>query len=54
LPPASLICGYLEQAALTVEGVMAPQCVLTNFESRSLSGQLVYSDVDGIAGVIEL
>ena len=47
MPPASLLCGYIERAALTVPGVVKAQCVITSFTDRSASGTLQFTDESG-------
>ena len=49
LPPASLLIGYIEKAALTVPGVVSAQCILTKFEGRQVNGQLKFIDETGAA-----
>jgi len=44
LPPLSLMIALIEQAALTVSGVVTAQCILTSFNSRSVSGQIKFID----------
>jgi hypothetical protein len=47
LPPASLITGYMEAAALTVPGVVTAQCIITSFTNRQVSGQVQFIDENG-------
>lgn len=47
LPPISLLTGYIEQAALTVPGVVSAQCIISDFNSREISGQVQFIDETG-------
>lgn len=49
LPPISLLTGYIEKAALTVPGVVTARCVISNFESREITGQVQFIDENGVA-----
>lgn len=49
MPPLQIIKERLVQAALTVPGVVSAQVVITDFSSRTLSGQIQFIDVDGQA-----
>jgi len=48
LPPQPLLVGYIEGAALTVPGVVQAQCILSNFDNRTASGQILFIDEVGI------
>lgn len=47
LPPASLLQGLIENAALTVPGVVSAQCIISSFEGREVSGQIQFIDEVG-------
>jgi hypothetical protein len=49
LPPLSLLTGYIENAALTVPGVVSAQCVISQFSSRAITGQIQFIDETGAA-----
>jgi hypothetical protein len=53
LPPASVLIKYLEQAALTVPGVVSAQCVITSFSSRGVSGQVQFMDEGGYSNSVQ-
>jgi hypothetical protein len=46
-PPLSLLTGYIETAALTVPGVVSAQCIISSFDSREISGQILFIDETG-------
>lgn len=48
LPPQSLLTALLEQAALTVPGVVVARVVLTSFDQRELHGQVQFVDELGV------
>jgi hypothetical protein len=47
LPPVSLLMGYIENAALTVPGVVTAQCIITSFTDRTVAGQVQFIDENG-------
>jgi hypothetical protein len=49
LPPPSLITGYIENAALTVPGVVSAKCTITSLENRQVKGQVQFIDETGAA-----
>lgn len=52
LPPLSLLTGYIEQAALTVPGVVSAQCVISTFDAREITGQIQFIDETGASNGI--
>jgi hypothetical protein len=49
LPPPSLIVSYIERAALTVPGVVSARCIISSFNSRTVSGEIQFIDEAGVA-----
>lgn len=49
LPPLPLLTGYIEQAALTVPGVVTARCIISSFDSREIAGQIQFIDETGTA-----
>ena len=49
LPPLSLLTGYMETAALTVPGVVSAQVIISEFNSREITGQVQFIDETGAA-----
>lgn len=49
LPPMSLLTGYIENAALTVPGVVSTQCIISSFDAREIAGQIQFVDETGAA-----
>lgn len=49
LPPLSLLTGYMEQAALTVPGVMSAQVIISAFDAREIRGEVQFIDETGAA-----
>jgi hypothetical protein len=47
LPPLSLMRAYIENAALTVPGVVSARCIISAFESRQIVGQVEFIDETG-------
>lgn len=47
LPPIALLRALIENAALTVSGVVSARCVISAFSSRDISGQIAFIDVTG-------
>lgn len=46
-PPLPLLVGYIETAAMGVPGVTSARCIITAFEGRSVSGQVLFTDESG-------
>jgi hypothetical protein len=46
-PPFSLIISYIENAALTVPGVVTAQCIISEFSNRAITGQILFIDEVG-------
>lgn len=50
LPPVTLFQTYMVEATLTVPFVVAnpaPQCLITGFENRNVTGQVTFTDSTG-------
>jgi hypothetical protein len=47
-PPSSLITANMEQAAMTVPGVVSAQCTITSFNDRELNGIVLFIDENGV------
>lgn len=52
LPPISLLTGYLETAARTVPGVVSARCTITSFQSREITGEILFIDETGAANAV--
>jgi len=52
LPPVSLLTAYIEQAALSVPGVISARCVISSFQNRGISGEIQFIDDSGLGGSI--
>lgn len=52
LPPPSVLIGLIEQAALTVPGVVSAQCIIQSFDNREVRGQIQFIDETGAANGI--
>ena len=52
LPPVSLLTAYIEQAALSVPGVISARCVISSFQNRAISGEIQFIDDSGLGGSI--
>lgn len=52
LPPVSLFTAYIEQAALSVPGVISARCVISSFQNRAISGEIQFIDDSGLGGSI--
>lgn len=52
MPPLSLLTGYIENAALTVPGVVSAKCIITTLDNRSVSGELRFIDESGVVSAI--
>lgn len=44
LPPQALLIGYIEKAALTVPGVVKAKCIISSFDSRTVTGEIQFID----------
>jgi len=49
LPPLSLLTGYMEQAALTVPGVVSVQVIISELSAREIRGEVQFIDETGVA-----
>ena len=49
LPPVSLVVSYIENAALTVPGVVSARCIISSIDARSVSGQIQFIDENGVS-----
>jgi hypothetical protein len=47
-PPLPLLKSYLEDAALTVPGVVSAKCFITSVTDRSVHGQVQVTDATGV------
>lgn len=47
LPPPSLLIGHMENAALTVPGVVSAQVIISDFIGREVHGQIQFIDEQG-------
>lgn len=47
-PPLSLMTGYLENAALTVPGVVSARCIINSYTDRGITGQVLFIDENGV------
>jgi hypothetical protein len=52
LPPASLLMELINNAALTVPGVVTVQTSITSFDERSVTGQIEFTDVNNQTTVV--
>lgn len=50
-PPLQLVREKLERAALRVPGVVSATCVITEFEDRTIRGQVQVVDESGVTSV---
>lgn len=48
-PPLPLITSLIENAALTVPGVVQARCTIAEIQGRSVSGQIAFVDENGAA-----
>ena len=53
-PPASLFAAHLESAALSVSGVVAAQCIITERSNREIIGQIEFIDELGASNSVNL
>ena len=49
LPPLSLLSAFIENAALTVPGVVTARCIISTFDNRQIVGQVQFIDETGAA-----
>lgn len=56
LPPQSLLVSYLQNAALSVSGVVSAQAILQSidYNSRTVTGQVQFIDESGASNVVTL
>lgn len=47
-PPMSLMIGYMENAAMTVPGVVSARCVINSYTDREITGQVFFVDENGV------
>ena len=52
LPPSSLLIEMINQAALTVPGVVTVQTSITSFNARAVTGQIQFVDVNNETTVV--
>lgn len=52
LPAPAKLASEIEAAARTVPGVVDAQLVVTSFDSRTVSGQLIFTDEDSTTNAI--
>ena len=52
LPPASLLIELINQAALTVSGVVTVQTFITSFNAREVTGQIEFVDVNNVSTTV--
>jgi hypothetical protein len=52
LPPANLLRTYLENAALSVPGVVTAQCILQPLTNRQVTGQIRFTDESGATDAV--
>lgn len=48
LPPVSLLVSYLENAALSVPGVVTAQVIISSLNNREATGQIKFIDEAGV------
>lgn len=48
LPPTPMLIQQIVKAALTVPGVVQAQCAITSFNARGVSGQITFTDDQGV------
>ena len=54
MPPQSLVQAQLEKAAMTVPGVASARCIITAFENRGVSAQILFVDESGAANSVNI
>jgi hypothetical protein len=52
LPPSSLLVELIRKQALTVPGVIAARCIIQSFNDREVTGQIQFTDEDGVITTI--
>lgn len=52
LPPASLLIEMINQAALTVPGVVSVQTFITAFNARAVEGQIQFVDINNVTTTV--
>jgi hypothetical protein len=53
-PPIVIFKERLEAAAMTVPGVVSAVCEVSNFENRTVQGQVLFTDDSGNTGTVTL
>lgn len=53
-PPVSVFQEYMVAAALTVPGVVSAKCVLSAFEGRTVTGQVQFTDINGVTNSVAI
>lgn len=53
-PPITLFQEYMVTAALTVPGVVSAKCVISAFENRTVTGQVQFTDSNGVTGSVAI
>lgn len=53
-PPASVFEQLMVEAALSVPGVAKATCTLTQFENRTVTGQVLFEADDGSTGTVSI
>ncbi len=53
-PPASVFEEYMVRAALTVPGVATAQCTISAINGRTLTGQVVFTSIDGSTDTVSI
>lgn len=51
-PSIGVLQAAMVSAALTVPGVVAAVCVIESFQNRKVTGQVQFTDVNGVSGAI--
>ncbi len=52
MPPLSLLTGYIENAALTVPGVVSAKCIITTLDNRAVTGEIRFIDELGAINAV--
>ena len=53
-PPLPVLQTLMENAALTVPGVVSATCIIEGFTGRKVNGQIQFTDSDGNTGSVTL
>lgn len=53
LPPMQYVASVIEQAALTVPGIVEAKCTITTFENRTIAGVVEVINEDGETNNVE-